>query len=335
MRIWVSGSLAYDIILDYQGKFADHIRPEKLHVISLSFLVRSVNKTIGGTAGNIAYSLAMLGMKPCLLAAVGEDGKEMLGRYGKLGISVKNIRISRLPTAAAYIMTDSMDNQITGFHPGAMNEKIKLPKLKKNDWAIIAAENPRNMAALARHYQKNQIRYIFDPGQAITSLSKSQMRQCVSGAAIVIGNDYEIDNIFGKIKSPLPSPPPPDFAKATTGTRGEGNKNEFLPLEGGGKVGVVIIRTLGPKGSEIVCPNGKKIKIGVAQVKKSVDPTGAGDAYRAGLICGIMRGFDLKIAAQLGATSAAFAVEHYGTQNHHFNYGILVKRHNKNFESRI
>src|SRR3989344_1699149 len=207
MKIFVSGSLAYDIILDYAGKFADHIKPEKLHVISLSFFVSSVKKTIGGTAGNIAYNLAMLGIRPSLLAAIGEDGKEILGRYGKLGLSVKNVKISRQPTAAAYIMTDSVDNQITGFHPGAMMETVKLPKVSKNDWAIIAAENPANMVSLARHYQKNKIRYIFDPGQAITALSKSQISECVRGAAILIGNDYETSLIEEQL-TPARNPRP-------------------------------------------------------------------------------------------------------------------------------
>lgn len=300
MKIFVSGSLAYDIILDYPGRFADHIKPGKVHVLSLSFLVKSVKKSVGGTAGNIGYNLAMLGIKPELLVAVGEDGAEILDAYNLMPIGIKLSKICKQPTAAAYIMTDSADNQIAGFHPGAMMESVKLPKVNSRDWAIIAAENPENMPRLAAHYQKNKVRYIFDPGQAITALSKKQMQDCVKGATIVIGNDYEMNYVF---KYVIPK--------------------------------CAVIRTFGPRGSEIIYPNGKKIKIGIAQVKKAVDPTGAGDAYRAGLLCGIVRGFDLKTSAQLGATAASFAVEKYGTQNHRFNYDILVKRHNRNFKEKI
>ncbi len=309
MAIFVSGSLAYDIILDYPGRFADHISLKKIHVLSLSFLVQSVKKTVGGTAGNIAYGLAMLGVKPALLSAVGEDGRAILKQYKDMSIDIRLSKISKQPTAAAYIMTDSADNQITGFHPGAMMEEVRLPKAGKNDWAIIAAENPANMERLARHYQKNKIRYIFDPGQAITALSKSQMRECALGAAILIGNDYEMSLTEELLKHA---------------------KNLRSKI-----FGMTRIRTFGSKGSEIVYPNGKKVRIGTAKVKKAVDPTGAGDSYRAGLVCGIVKGFDLKLSCQLGATAAAFAVERYGTQNHRFDYGILRARHNKNFSSKL
>src|SRR3989344_3742392 len=297
MKIFVSGSIAYDIILDYPGRFADHINPGKVHALSLSFTVSNVKKSIGGTARNIAYNLAMMGLKSELLTAVGADGIEILKQYRSMSIDIGLSKISKQPTAAAYVMTDSVDNQISGFHPGAAMEAVKLPKVSSKDWAIIAAENPRNMTALARHYQKNNVKYIFDPGQAITALSKSQMRECIKGATIVVGNDYEIDYIF---RSNAPQP----------------------PLNLRGRVGGVIVRTLGPKGSEIIMPNGKKMKIGIAKAQNAVDPTGAGDAYRAGLMTGIVKGFDLKRSCQYGATAAVFAVEKYGTQNHKFNYDI-------------
>ncbi len=330
--IFVSGSLAYDIILDYPGRFADHINPEKVHALSLSFLVRGVKKSTGGTAGNIAYNLGMLKLPVEILAAIGNDSKEILPKFTQLRIKRKYLKISKHPTAVAYIFTDRDDNQITGFYPGAMMEAVKLPKVTSGDWAIIAAENPRNMARLAKHYQRHNLKYIFDPGQAITAMANRDLRMAIRGATILIGNDYEIEYIFQKLNSPLPSPPHPS---SSAGRQGEGTKTEFLPLGGGGKVGGIIIRTLGHHGSEIIYPNGKKTRIGIAQVKTAVDPTGAGDAYRAGLICGIVRGFDLKTSAQLGATAASFAVEKYGTQNHEFSYGIIVKRHNRNFKEKI
>src|SRR3989344_6406976 len=118
MTIWVSGSLAYDIILDYPGKFADHIKRDKVHVLSLSFLVRNVKKSIGGIAGNIAYNLAMLDLPTAIVGSMGTDGQEILAKLTQLRVKCDNIRISKFPTAAAYIMTDSVDNQIAGFHPG-------------------------------------------------------------------------------------------------------------------------------------------------------------------------------------------------------------------------
>lgn len=309
MKIFVSGSLAYDIILDYPGKFADHIAPGKVHVLSLSFLVRDVKKSVGGTAGNIVYNLAMLGLDAVLLGSVGEDGKEILQRYKDMSIDIRLSKISKQPTAAAYIMTDSVDNQVAGFHPGAMSEKIKLPHPEACDWPVIAPENPANMIALARHYQKLRMRYIFDPGQQSIALSKKDLEICMKGASILIGNDYEIEVINKKLRL----------------------IENFRPKNLGQSM---IVRTLGPKGSEIILPNGKIIKIGVVKAR-AVDPTGAGDAYRAGLIAGIVKGLDLKRAGQLGATAAAFAVEKYGTQNHRFTYKSIVTRHNRYFADKI
>ena len=304
MTIYVSGTIAHDVILDYSGKFANHINPKKAHVLSLSFLVRDVKESLGGTAANIAYNLTLLGLNTEILGSVGKDGKRLLKHYQKQGIGVGGIKISkRYQTANGYIMTDADDNQIVGFYPGAMMDQTRLPKLEPCDWPIIAAENPANMARLARHYQSTRHRYIFDPGQAITALSKKEAGICASGASIIIGNDYEMDYLSRKLE-----------------------KKRF---------NAVVIKTLGPKGSEIIFPNGKKVRVGAVKTKKAVDPTGAGDAYRAGLVKGIVMGFDLKRAAQLGATAAVFAAEKYGTQNHKFNYAILVKRYNQNFKDKI
>lgn len=306
MKIFVSGTIAYDVILDYPGRFVDHIDPKKIHALSISFLLNRLERSIGGTAGNIAYNLAMLEAPVKLLGSVGRDGVEILKMYKNMSIDILLSKISkRYHTASAFIITDQMDNQIAGFYPGAMNEKVKLPNSKSTDWGIIAAENPRNMARLARHYTKNKVRTIFDPGQAITSLTKKQMQICLRGASIVIGNDYEVSALSLR-------------------SAARRRSNPFI-----------VIRTFGSKGSEIIYPNGKRIKIGIAKPKKVVDPTGAGDAYRAGLVKGIISGLDLKRSAQLGATAAAFAVEKYGTQNHKFNYGILVKWHNQNFRDKI
>jgi len=304
MIIWVSGSIAYDIILDYPGRFADHIQPDNVHSINLSFLVSGVKKSAGGTAGNIAYNLAMLGLNAEIIGWVGSDGSSLRNIYQAMGIGVDHLKVSkRHQTASGYIITDRLDNQIAGFHPGAMMERLPLPKLEPCDWPIIAAENTKNMARLARHYQSTRHRYIFDPGQQIIALSKKEADICAKGASIIIGNDYEVDYLSRKLA-----------------------RKRFK---------AVVIRTLGPRGSEIVLPNTRRIRIGAVKTKKAVDPTGAGDAYRAGLVRGIVSDLDLKRAAQLGATAAVFAAEKYGTQNHEFNYAILVKRHNSNFKDKI
>ncbi|MDP3993709.1 MAG: PfkB family carbohydrate kinase, partial [bacterium] len=154
MTIWVSGSIAFDIILDYPDRFSDHMNPRKAHVLSLSFLVNKVKRSVGGTAGNIVYNLAMLGLDAEIIGWVGSDGRNLRNTYQSMGIGVRHLRVSqRLGTATGYIMTDQQDNQIAGFYPGAMLETSAFPKLESCDWPIIAAENPRNMARLARHYQ--------------------------------------------------------------------------------------------------------------------------------------------------------------------------------------
>jgi len=304
VKIWISGSIAYDIILDYPGRFADHINLKNVHVLSLSFLLSRAEKTLGGTAANIAYNLAMLGAQVGLLGSVGKDGADLLARYKRMSIDIKLSRISKKHgTSTAYIMTDRDDNQIAGFYPGAMTEPTSLPKLDPCDWPVVSPESPKNMIRLARHYQSTKHRYVFDPGQQVIAFTSAQLRVCLRGASIVIGNDYETGYLFEKLKV--------------------------------SHLGAVVFRTLGPRGSEIIYPNGMRQKVGIVRPKSALDPTGAGDAYRAGLIKGVISGFDLKRSAQMGATAAAFAVETHGTQKHEFDYDILVRRYNRNFKEKI
>ncbi len=308
--------------MDFPGRFADYIDLKKIHVLNLSFGVKDLKQNLGGTAANIAYNLALLGERPEILGAVGGDGREILKSYSRLGIGVNHVKISkRFQTAAAFIMTDRDDNQITGFYKGALAEPLHLPKVKQGDLAIVASSaNPGEMTRAARHYQRHKVFYIFDPGLAITSLSAEQMRVGVRGAAILIGNDYEISFIASSLR----------------GRKAEANSSVggLLLRQMADRKDTILVRTLGPKGSEIYA-SGKKIRIGIARPRRVLDPTGAGDAYRAGLIKGFREGLDLKRACQLGATVAAFAVENYGAQNHKFNYGIIINRHNRNFKEKI
>lgn len=297
VRIYVSGSIARDLIMDFPGRFADFIDPKKIHVLNLSFAVENLQENIGGTAANICYNLALLKERPFLIGNMGQDQIKLLNYFRKIGINTRNVEISKSRrTAAAYIITDKDDNQITGFHAGAMNESHGLPSAKRDDWAIISAENAKNMTRLAKFYRKNRINYIFDPGQQITALRNSELRIAIGSAKVLIGNDYEIGMIRKRVK-------------------------KFSPI---------TIRTFGPKGSEIFAGQ-KKIKIGIAKPRRVLDPTGAGDAYRAGFLKGLILGYNLKVCGQLGATVASFAVEEYGTQNHKFNWRTVINRYKINF----
>lgn len=302
-NIFISGSIARDIIMDFPGRFREHIDPRKIHVLSLSFAVENLKENYGGTAANICYNLALLGERPEIIGFLGTDGLPIKTYLQKQGISTYHLAVSKhRATATAYIITDRDDNQIAGFHAGAMMEGVKLPQVQKGDWAIIAAENPRNMIRLAKYYTARGVNYIFDPGQQITALSKSDLATGIRGARVLIGNDYEIGVISSRLS-----------------LRGKKRRSNLIVndqrLLRFACNDLIIIRTFGAKGSEILSA-GRKIRVGIAKPRRVVDPTGAGDAYRAGLLKGLILGYDLKRCGQMGATAASFAVEEYGTQNH-------------------
>lgn len=325
MKIWISGSIAIDRIMDFPGRFRDFIDPKKIHVLSLSFAVENLRENYGGTAANICYNLALLGEKPALLGSLGREGIEMKNRLRKLGIDVGYLGISKTRrTSAAYIITDRDDNQIAGFHAGAMLERVTLPKVKKGDWAIIAAENPRNMIKLARYYARKEVNYIFDPGQQITALAKKDLISAIRGARVLIGNDYEIGMIAKRVKEVS------EFFSVRAKSRTASDRKFSFSTGSKNKFSLVVVRTLGPKGSEILA-RGQRIKIGIAKPRRVLDPTGAGDAYRAGFLKGLILGYTLKACGELGATVASFAVEEYGTQEHRFSWQELRERMQQSF----
>lgn len=290
--------------MDYPGRFADHIDPTKLHVISLSFAVRSLELSYGGTAGNIAYNLALLGLRAEVVSSIGRDGAEYLARLRKLGLGVRCVQAAKdTVTAGAYIITDRSDNQITGFFPGAMLKPVILPAAGQGDTAIVAADAPGNMRRLAAHYLKNGVPYIFDPGQQITALGNAEIRRMARHAAVVVGNDYEMALIAKQ-----------------AGLRREPRQ--------------VFVTTLGPKGS-LIEQDGAKYRIPPAKAGRVVDPTGAGDAWRAGFIFGWTAGRPLTECGRLGSTVAVYAVENQGTQAHRFNLRGIKKRYWENFKSRL
>ncbi|MCT4536083.1 carbohydrate kinase family protein [Halodesulfovibrio sp.] len=293
MAIYVFGSIAYDRIMNFDGKFADHILPDKIHMLNVCFFIERLEEKLGGTAGNIAHSLALLGEKPTVLSTVGKD----FDRYKKVmeeqNLPLDGIRVvDDLFTASAHITTDQSDNQITGFHPGAMIHpcNYEFPTLsKENDIAIISPGNKDDMMNLPKYFRENGIRYIFDPGQQITIFSGEEMLECIEGAHMLVSNDYELELI-----------------KSATGL----SKEQLLEKCD------YIITTLAENGSRI--DNGSPIEVGIAKPTDVVDPTGCGDAFRAGLLKGIVDGKSVEESAKLGAVCASYCVEKYGTREHSF-----------------
>jgi adenosine kinase len=306
MRIYVSGSLAFDRIMSFPGKFSDHILPDKIHILNVCFLVNGLDERFGGTAGNIAYSLALLGEKPVIVSSGGKDFGPYAERLTGLGLSLEGVRrVEDEFTAGAYITTDQSDNQITGFNPGAMKHQAgyKPDPGPEEALAIVSPGNLSDMLDYPAAYRKAGIPYIFDPGQNITALTGDQLLSAISGSRALVSNDYELQLILN----------------ATGKTR-----EELMGLT------QALVTTLGEQGS-VVAEAGKETRIKPAKAKKVADPTGAGDAFRAGLIKGLRLGRCLADAALLGSTCAAWCVEKLGTQEHVFTEAEFWARHKENF----
>ena len=292
--IVVSGSLAYDRIMDFPGHFSDHILPDKIHAINVCFQVNSMQEKFGGTAGNIAYALKLMGENPVISAAIGHDYQRYFDWLAKNGLSIENIKIIEDEfTAGAYITTDKADNQITGFNPGAMrySSALDFDQFKASKTMVIVSPgNLEDMVSYPRACKAKGIDYIFDPGQSLPMLDAKDLVQAIDGCRILICNDYELELIMSKT---------------------ELDEGELLVRAG------AIIVTMGELGSRVYTPDGE-IRIPAAKPKQVVDPTGAGDAYRGGLISGLLRGKDIEESARMGSACASFAVECYGTQSYSF-----------------
>lgn len=303
MRIFVAGSMAYDRIMNFPGKFADHILPDKIHILSVSLVVDNLRQMYGGTGGNIAYGLKLLGEDPIILATGGSDFGDYAGRLDELGLSREGIRIIEEEcTGGCFITTDEENNQFTWFNPGAMKHPSQYEMNgvdPSEDICIIGPTNTEDMVAYPRLCRERSMRYIFDPGQQIPALGGEGLRDAIDGAWMLVSNDYELEMI-----------------QKDTGWSFE----DML-----GKVDY-LITTLGNKGSRI-CSRDTQIEVPIVSVDKVLDPTGAGDAYRAGLIKGIAMGASLEEAARMGTTSASFCVEKHGTQGHNFTMAEFWNRH--------
>jgi adenosine kinase len=309
VHVIVSGSLAYDRIMDFDGHFSDHILPEKIHVLNICFQVNGMREKFGGTAGNIAYALSLMGVKPEVSASIGHDHRRYLDWLQENGIPIQSIRVIEDEfTACAYITTDRADNQITGFNPGAMRCSSVLDWNRFDPRKTLVIISPGNLEDMIRYPQECKalgIDYIFDPGQSLPMLAPEDLAQAIDGSRLLICNDYELDLIIKK-----------------TG----------LALEGLLQMAAAIIVTLGESGSRIY--TGKEATdIPVVKPERVEDPTGAGDSYRGGLISGLVRGLDLLQSARLGSVCASFAVECYGTQEYRFSPEAFDERYRKYFGS--
>jgi adenosine kinase len=307
VSIVVTGSIAFDYIMDFPGYFKDHILPDKVHVLSVSFLVETMRKMRGGTAGNIAYNLALLGEAPRVLATVGEDFGDYRQHLAASGVDTSLIReVAGEYTALAFITTDRADNQITGFYPGAMRRagELSLADLvERPDLVIVAPNAPEAMARYPAECRARGVPYVFDPGQGLPMLSGEQLVACIRGARCVIGNDYEMALIAEK-----------------TGYTPEALR----------ELAEVVIVTRGEHGSTIYDATGRT-DIPVAPPRQVVDPTGAGDAYRAGVLWGLLRGEPAARYGRVASLAATYAVEVYGTQEHRYTPAEFAARFREAF----
>jgi len=299
--------LAYDRIMDFPGKFSDHILPDKIHILNICFTVNGMVEKFGGTAGNIAYSLSLLREKPVILATIGKDYQGYFDWLENNSLPLEGIKIiSEELTAGAYITTDKADNQITGFNPGAMKYPsgyaFKDPN-SGNCLSLIAPGNLKDMAEYAYVYRNKGIPYICDPGQSLTAWDNKDLTEWICGSMILISNDYELEMIM---------------------------KMTGMDKKGLLRATKAIITTLGEKGS-LVTTRTSDHRIPPAETDKVMDPTGAGDAYRAGLIKGLVMGKDIVAAAKMGSVAAVYAIEVYGTQEHHYSFEDFVERYKDNF----
>lgn len=308
MRIVVTGSLAYDYIMNFPGHFKDHILPEKTHMLTVSFLVDSMKRMRGGVAGNIAFTLALLQEQPLVLASAGQDFGEYRIWMDKQGVDHSGIaEIADEFTASCFINTDLANNQIVAFYTGAMaySKDLSLHTLglTPNDLVVISPTDPDAMARYAHEAREIGVPFLFDPGKQTPRLSGEQILDGLLGAQILIGNDYEFAMM----------------AQATGKTEAE----LFASTP-------ITVVTRGGEGATIYT-QGQEIQVPVATVGQVVDPTGAGDAFLGGFVFGIARGLPLEVAGRVAALAAAYCIEQRGCQEHFYTVEAFVDRYREAF----
>lgn len=308
-KILVTGSLAFDYIMDFPQSFEENIMPEKLKTLSVSFLAHNLSKNFGGVAGNIGYNLALLKKHAIILASAGgNDFTEYKIHLEKTGVDIT--RINDVPsefTANMFMITDKNNCQIAAFYPGAMSQDDTLTFDKTTEYVVVAPTVPTAMQKFVNLAKQHNIRYLYDPAQQIPRISKEDLMNGISGADILIGNDYELAMITKK-----------------TGWKKEEIQEKVQ----------ILITTLGEKGS-VVETKDEKMSVGIAKPNKIVDPTGAGDSYIAGFLAGYLQNMPLQTCGQMAATTASYAIEQYGTQKHQFTKEEFKKRYTKAFGNAV
>ena len=311
MPILVTGSLAIDRIMVFPDRFKNHILPDKLHVLSVSFHVPTLEEFFGGCAGNVAYGLKLLGAEPLVVAAVGRDFGAYAVWLDRWGIRRDGIRVfEEAHTAQCFITTDLDDNQIAAFHPGAMERARELRIEDFVDGVAIALVGPDDNAAMRRHaaaLKARGIPTVIDPGQQLIAFDGPGLLDFLSGARVYVVNDYEW--------------------AVTLERTGLGEDELARRAE-------AIVVTRGAQGSTIL-EGGRRIEIPAAKADRVVDPTGCGDAYRAGLLFGLERGLPLETAGRLGSLMGSLAVEQRGTQSVRIDGAALRERYQRAFGERF
>jgi adenosine kinase len=287
-----TGSIAYDYILTFKGHFKDHILPDKKHILNLSFLVDDLQKRRGGVAGNYAYNLALLGHPSAVLATAGVDATEYRDWLAARGVDCRGLRLLEGQlSATGFTTTDLDDNQLTGYYGGAMWKAAALgldDAPPGADAVIIGPNDPGAMKRLVKECRERDVRFVFDPAHQLPMMAAEDVTDGTQGAWIVIGNDYELELI-----------------EQRTGR----DEHGLLDLA------QMVVTTLGRHGSRIVTRTGA-VDIPPAAAVREVDPTGAGDAYRSGLVAGLLRGLELEVAGRVASLAATYAVEQVGTIEH-------------------
>jgi adenosine kinase len=306
MRVVVTGSIAYDYLMSFPGKFTEHFLPEHMNRVSLSFLVDTMDKRRGGCAPNIAYTLALLGERPLMMATAGEDFGEYRAWLEAAGIDTSLVK--QIPgkfCASFFCSTDVDNNQIASFYTGAMADagQLSFRTVRDCGLAIVAPNDPGAMVQYAEECRTLGIPFIFDPGQQCARMSGGELRDGVTGAAIVIVNDYELELL--RQKTGLGETEILGVAKALIVTRGEHGSSV---LTAGGRADV-----------EAVTPD------------RIVDPTGVGDAFRGGLMKGVALGLPYDTCARMGSVAAAYALEHLGGLSHAYTWGEFRKRYEAHY----
>ena len=310
MRTLICGSIAYDTIMVFHDRFRNHILPDQLHILNVAFLVPDLRREVGGCAGNIAYSLKMLQGEPVVMATVGEDYQPYSDRLRTLDIAQAHIRkIPQTYTAQAFITTDIDDNQITAFHPGAMNHSHANHAHDASHvaLAIIAPDGRDGMLQHAKECHEAGVPFVFDPGQGLPMFERGELTEFVRMADYVAVNDYEGQMLVERTGESLE-----DLAKQVK----------------------ALVVTLGARGS-LILTGGCRIEVPCVKAQEVIDPTGCGDAFRAGLLYGITNGFDWETTGRLASLLGSIKIASRGGQNHRFTRDEIGVRFKEAYGVRI